>query len=50
MEEISFRPSLEETISITRALAELKLLDSRIGKKIEERDFVFLASKKIDIK
>jgi hypothetical protein len=46
MEEISFHPSLEETISITRALAELKLLDSRIGKKIEERDFVFLASKK----
>lgn len=35
-----------EEITITRALAELKLLDSRIEKKIDERDFVYLSSKK----
>lgn len=35
-----------EEITITRALAELKLLDSRIQKKINESDFVFFISKK----
>jgi hypothetical protein len=35
-----------EEISITRALAELKLLDSRITKKISECEFVFFTSKK----
>lgn len=35
-----------EEITITRALAELKLLDSRIEKKITESDFVFFLSKK----
>lgn len=35
-----------EEISITRALAELKLLDSRISKKISECEFVFFSSKK----
>lgn len=33
-------------ISITRALAELKLLDSRINNKINETDFVHFISKK----
>ena len=35
-----------EEITITRALAELKLLDSRIQKKTQESDFVFLLSKR----
>jgi hypothetical protein len=35
-----------EEITITRALAELKLLDSRINKKINESEFVFFISKK----
>jgi len=35
-----------EEITITRALAELKLLDSRISKKTSESDFAFLLSKK----
>lgn len=35
-----------EEITITRALAELKLLDSRIHKKIVESTFMFLLSKK----
>ena len=35
-----------EQITITRALAELKLLDSRIQKKIAESEFVFFISKK----
>lgn len=35
-----------EEITITRALAELKLLDSRIQKKIAESEFVFFVSKK----
>jgi hypothetical protein len=35
-----------ESITITRALAELKLLDSRIKKKITESEFVFFLSKK----
>ena len=35
-----------EEITVTRALAELKLLDSRIQKKTLESDFVFLLSKK----
>ena len=35
-----------EEITITRALAELKLLDSRIQKKIAESEFVFFISKK----
>ena len=35
-----------EDITITRALAELKLLDSRIQKKTQESDFVFLLSKR----
>lgn len=35
-----------EEITITRALAELKLLDSRILKKINESEFVFFISKK----
>jgi hypothetical protein len=35
-----------EEITITRALAELKLLDSRINKKTSESDFAFLLSKK----
>jgi hypothetical protein len=35
-----------EEITITRALAELKLLDSRISKKTAESDFAFLLSKK----
>lgn len=35
-----------EEITITRALAELKLLDSRINKKTKDSDFVFLLSKK----
>jgi hypothetical protein len=35
-----------EEITITRALAELKLLDSRISKKTTESDFAFLLSKK----
>jgi hypothetical protein len=35
-----------EEITITRALAELKLLDSRITKKTAESDFAFLLSKK----
>lgn len=37
---------MTERISITRALAELKLLDSRIQKKIEENDYVYFSSKK----
>jgi hypothetical protein len=37
---------MTESISITRALAELKLLDNRIEKKINENDFVFFVSKK----
>lgn len=35
-----------EEITITRALAELKLLDSRIQKKILESEFVYFISKK----
>lgn len=35
-----------EEITITRALVELKLLDSRISKKTAESDFAFLLSKK----
>lgn len=35
-----------EEITVTRALAELKLLDSRIQKKTLESDFVFLLSKR----
>ncbi len=35
-----------EEITITRALAELKFLDSRISKKTAESDFAFLLSKK----
>jgi hypothetical protein len=35
-----------EEITITRALAELKLLDSRINKKTHESEFAFLLSKK----
>lgn len=37
---------MSEKISITRALAELKLLDSRIEKKINESEFVHFVSKK----
>jgi hypothetical protein len=33
-------------MSITRALAELKLLDRRIEKKISEGDYVYFLSKK----
>jgi hypothetical protein len=35
-----------EEITITRALAELKLLDSRINKKTSETDFAYMVSKK----
>jgi len=35
-----------ENITITRGLAELKLLDSRIKKKILDTDFVYFISKK----
>jgi hypothetical protein len=35
-----------EEITITRALAELKLLDSKISKKTNESDFAFLISRK----
>lgn len=37
--------SMEE-ITITRALAELKLLDTRIDKKISEGEFIYFISKK----
>ena len=35
-----------EEITITRALAELKLLDTRIEKKISEGEFIYFISKK----
>lgn len=38
--------NLQDEMSITRALAELKLLDARIQKKITESDFVYFLSKK----
>lgn len=38
--------NLQDEMTITRALAELKLLDSRIEKKITESDFVYFVSKK----
>jgi hypothetical protein len=39
-------PKMTERISITRALAELKLLDNRIEKQIDTNDFVHFISKK----
>lgn len=38
--------NLQDEMTITRALAELNLLDSRIQKKIIESDFVYFVSKK----